>query len=109
MDDDIATRVYSDPLARWFVTEAYKIAETAELVGAAATQLVAAGIPVYRLAYFQLFLHPELLGKSYAWRRGQDVVVSPAPHTLRTESRFLDSPLYLGFEKGKTIRVRLET
>jgi len=22
MDDDIARRVYSDPLARWFVTEA---------------------------------------------------------------------------------------
>jgi adenylate cyclase len=109
MDDDIATRVYSDPLARWFVTEAFKIADTAELVGAAATQLAAAGIPVYRLAYFQLFLHPELLGKSYAWRRGHSVVVAPAPHTLRTESRYLDSPLFQVFEKRKTIRARLET
>ncbi|HLW93223.1 MAG TPA: adenylate/guanylate cyclase domain-containing protein [Roseiarcus sp.] len=108
MDDDIAARVYSDPLARWFVTEAYKIADTAELVEAAATHLVAAGIPVYRLAYFQLFLHPELLGKSYAWRRDQKVLVSPAPHTLKTEARYRDSPIALVFEKKRTIRVRLD-
>ena len=35
MEDDIAKRVYSDPVARWFVTEAYRITDTAELVGAA--------------------------------------------------------------------------
>ena len=34
MDEDIATRVYADPLARWFVTEAYRITDTAELVAA---------------------------------------------------------------------------
>jgi adenylate cyclase len=107
--DDIASPVYSDPLARWFVTEAYKIADTAELVGAAAIQLADAGIPVYRLAYFQLFLHPELLGKSYAWRRGKDVVVSPAPHSLRGQADYLDNPLPYVLEKRKTIRVRLES
>jgi adenylate cyclase len=107
--DDIASPVYSDPIARWFVTEAYKIPNTAELVGAAASELAAAGIPVYRLAYFQLFLHPELLGKSYAWRRGKEVVVSPAPHSLRAQADYLDNPLPFVFEKRKTIRVRLES
>ncbi|HXW20496.1 MAG TPA: adenylate/guanylate cyclase domain-containing protein [Roseiarcus sp.] len=109
MDDSIATRVYSDPLARWFVTEAYKIADTAELVGAAAMQLAAAGIPVSRLAYFQLFLHPELLGKSYTWRRGREVAISPAPHSLRAHADYLDNPLPFVLEKRKTIRVRLES
>ena len=75
MDDDIAKRVYSDPVARWFVTEAYRIVDTAELVAAAGEQLVLAGIPLYRLAYFQLTLHPEFAGKGYVWRRGQGVEV----------------------------------
>jgi len=44
------------PLARWFVTEAYRITDTGQLIAAAGKQLVAAGIPLYRLAYFQLTL-----------------------------------------------------
>jgi hypothetical protein len=67
MDDKAAIRVYGDPLARWFVTEAYRITDTAQLIAAAGEQLVGAGIPVYRLAYFQFTLHPELAGRSYAW------------------------------------------
>jgi adenylate cyclase len=109
MDDDIATRVYSDPLARWFVTEAYKITDTAEFVGAAGEALVSAGIPVYRLAYFQRFLHPELLGRSYAWRRGRTVTVTSAPHAIRLDAQFRDSPLQSVFEKKKTIRSRLDS
>ncbi len=56
MDDDIARRVYSDPVARWFVTEAYRIVDTAQLVAAAGAQLVLSGIPLYRLAYFLILL-----------------------------------------------------
>lgn len=108
MEDDIATRVYSDPLARWFVTEAYKITDTAALVTAAGEQLVAAGIPLYRLAYFQLTLHPELAGKGYAWRRGRGAEVGSAPHGLQQEARYRDNPLPAVFEQRKTIRVRLE-
>jgi adenylate cyclase len=108
MDDKAAIRVYGDPLARWFVTEAYRITDTAQLIAAAGEQLVGAGIPVYRLAYFQFTLHPELAGKSYAWRRDRGVEVGDAPHGLLSEARYLDSPLAVMFERRKTIRIRLE-
>ncbi len=61
------------PAGRWFVTEAYKITDTGQLVAAAGEQLIKAGIPLWRLAYFQLTLHPELDGHAYYWRRGQQV------------------------------------
>jgi adenylate cyclase len=108
MSDDIAKRVYSDPLARWFVTEAYRITDTAALVQAAGEQLVAAGIPLYRLGYFQVTLHPELAGSGYTWRRGGGVEVGRAPHGLFQEGRYRDNPLPAVFEQRKTIRVRLE-
>jgi adenylate cyclase len=108
MDDDIAKRVYSDPVARWFVTEAYRIVDTAELVAAAGEQLVLAGIPLYRLAYFQLTLHPEFAGKSYTWRRGHGVEVGEAAHGLMERSEYLDNPLPPVFEQRRTVRVRLE-
>src|SRR5471032_60910 len=109
MDYDIARRVYSDPLARWFVTEAYRITDTAQLVAAAGEQLVQAGIPLYRLAYFQMTLHPEFQGKVYFWRRGQGVVTGVRPHGDNQDAEYRDNPLPLVFEQQKTVRVRLET
>jgi adenylate cyclase len=108
MEQESPNRVYGDPLARWFVTEAYRITDTAELIGAAGEQLVAAGIPLYRLAYFQLTLHPEFLGRGYTWRRGRGVEVGEAPHGRLQTSDYLDNPLPPVFEQRKTVRVRLE-
>ncbi|HZP99811.1 MAG TPA: adenylate/guanylate cyclase domain-containing protein [Reyranella sp.] len=109
MDDDIASRVYADPLARWFVTEAYKIADTGQLVAASGEQLVRAGIPLYRLAYFQLTLHPEFAGKAYLWRRGRGVEVGVRPHGDNQDAEYRNNPLPVVFEQRKTVRVRLET
>jgi adenylate cyclase len=108
MEDDIAKRVYSDPVARWFVTEAYRIVDTAELVKAAGEQLVLAGIPLYRLAYFQITIHPEFAGKGYVWRRGKGVEVGIRPHGDNQDKEYRDNPLPVVFEQQKTVRVRLQ-
>jgi adenylate cyclase len=107
-EDDIARRVYSDPVARWFVTEAYRITDTAELVAAAGEQLVLSGIPLYRLAYFQLTLHPELAGRGYFWRRGQGVQTADRVRGDNQDTAYRDNPLPAVFEQRKTVRVRLD-
>jgi adenylate cyclase len=109
MDEEVVARVYADPLARWFVTEAYKIADTGELVAASGEQLVEAGIPLCRLAYFQLTLHPELDGKAYFWRRGQPVQVQSAAAGLRDRPEFRANPMAIVYDERKTLRVRLES
>ncbi len=99
---------YGDPVADWFVREAYTLTDTGRLIEACGEQLVGAGIPLYRLAYFQLTLHPELIGTGYFWRRGKGIQVSPAPHSLAASSDYLDNPLPLVLRDRKTIRVHLE-
>lgn len=108
MDDEIAGRVYGDPLARWFVTEAYRITDTAKLVAAAGEQLVSAGLPLYRLAYFQLTLHPEFAGTGYFWRRGKGVETSIRMRGDDQDADYRDNPLPVVFEQRKTVRVRLD-
>jgi len=108
MEDDIARRVYSDPVARWFVTEAYRITDTAELVAAAGEQLVLSGIPLYRLAYFQMTLHPEFQGRGYFWRRGKGVQTGVRPHGDNQDAEYRDNPLPAVLEQHKTVRVRLD-
>jgi len=109
MDDEISLRVYADPLARWFVTEAYRITDTGALIAQAGEQLVKAGIPLYRLAYFQGTLHPEFAGKGYFWRRGQGVESLSAQHGLFESDAYRDNPLPAVLERRKTVRVRLGT
>jgi adenylate cyclase len=109
MADEIANRVYGDPLARWFVTEACRITDTRELIAAAGQQLVDAGIPLYRLAYFQMTLHPEFAGTAYSWRRGGKVEVGIRPHGDNQDSDYRDNPLPKVFEEQKTVRVRLDS
>lgn len=108
MDDETVSRVYADPLARWFVTEAYKVADTAALVKSTGEQLVAAGIPLYRLAYFQLTLHPEFDGKAYFWRRDRGVQTGVAAPGLFQRAEYRDNPLVHVFEERKTVRFRLD-
>ena len=79
MEQETANRVYADPLARWFVTEAYRITDTGQLIAQAGEQLVRSGIPLYRLAYFQGTLHPEFAGNGYFWRRDRGVAGEDDP------------------------------
>ena len=44
MDEEVAARVYADPLAHWFVTEAYKHLKTMGAFGAGIDLLRKAGI-----------------------------------------------------------------
>lgn len=95
--------------ARWFVTEAYKFTDTGQLVAAAGEQLIQAGIPLRRLAYFQLTLHPELDGHAYYWRHGQQVQIQSAPAGLRERPEFRDNPMAIVYDQLKTLRVPLES
>ena len=67
-----------------------------QLVAAAGEQLVLSGIPLYRLAYFQLTLHPEFPGKAYFWRRGRGVETGTRPHGDNQDAEYRDNPLPAG-------------
>lgn len=108
MDEDIARPIDDDPLSRWFTVEAYRIVDTSQLIVATAGQLIACGLPLYRLAYFQYTLHPEFAGKGYFWRRDRGIEVAAAPYGHREQSDYLDNPLPTVLEKQKIVRLRLD-
>ncbi len=82
--------------------------DTTELIAATGEQIVAAGLPLYRLAYFQRTLHPEFSGKGYFWRRGRGVEVGSVPHGFQAGADYLDNPLPAVYQHRKIVRIRLE-
>ncbi len=108
LDVDYSDFDYGDPIARWFIEEAWKIVDTGDLVKAISERLCEAGIPLYRMSFLRLELHPDLLGRAWFWRRGQPMSDAVAERSVINTSDYRDNPLPLVFAKGKTIRVHLE-
>src|ERR1700761_4872587 len=108
MDGDMPRRGSSDAVTCLIGTEAHRITDIAPPVAAASEQLVLSGIPLYRLAYFQMPLHPEFARKGYFWRRGHGVETGIRLHGDNQDAEYRDNPLPVVFEQQKTVRVRLD-
>src|SRR6201999_664158 len=56
-------------------------------------RLLAAGVPLTRVALFIRILHPDIYGRAFFWRPGAEVVVSTANTDIETTPGFLRSPV----------------
>jgi adenylate cyclase len=66
--------------------------------------LVACGIPLWRVAVFVRTLHPDVFGRSFVWRPGAAVVISQADYSITTRDDYLRSPVLAVYETGKPVR-----
>ncbi len=71
-------------------------------------RLVGAGLPLWRVGVFVRTLHPEVFGRAFVWRPGEDVIVTPADHGAADSAEFLNSPLYILYKKAHEVRYRLD-
>ena len=60
---------------------------------ALAAQLGAAGVPLCRLRYALMTMHPEVFWRTVQWRTGDDVVVRDQPHERLNDAFYTTSPV----------------
>ena len=63
-------------------------------------RLLAAGVPLARVALFIRILHPDIYGRAFFWRPGTGVVVSTADIDIETTPGFLSSPVVAVYQSG---------
>jgi len=91
--------VYDDPvtdvtaLFDWLLDGAPGAASSVDVADRLGNELSAAGIPIQRLAVFVTTLHPNVLGRSFIWERGQPTKLGTLSHEVRASSSFRDSPV----------------
>jgi adenylate cyclase len=71
-------------------------------------RLLAAGVPLARVALFIRILHPDIYGRAFFWRPGTEVVVSTADIDIETTPGFLSSPVVAVYQSGSELRCRLD-
>lgn len=103
LDDDAAS------LARWIMSEPHGGDDGADFMRALAEHLIAVGVPLWRLRYALMTMHPEVLWRSVLWRARADeeVVVIDQPHARLEEAFYTASPVAAVRTSLAPMRVRL--
>jgi adenylate cyclase len=115
----MARALASHDLVRWILTDGRLVAlgrdptrepgSPERFIHGVCAQLVAAGVPLWRVALYAATLHPQIRGVGWHWARERAEVeeVSFAQGVERT-AEFLRSPLREAIEHGTVLRRRLE-
>ena len=91
-----------DPVGVWLIEEGWRVSGVAEVVRGLCEGFVASGLPMWRLNLFVRTLHPEVMGASYLWRRGEsEVGVFEAGHEVLESDAYLQSPSRVVFERSE--------
>jgi adenylate cyclase len=89
----------------WLVDGASGSADVGDIVQRMSDHIVAAGIPVDRVAAIVETLHPQFVGRAFYWTRGGTVQVREA---ARADTRpYSKSPLAAIHRTGQPLRLRL--
>ena len=62
-------------VVEWLADGARSAPESPDVLKKLCEDLVACGIPLWRVGVFVRTLHPDVFGRSFVWRPGTDVVV----------------------------------
>ena len=84
----------------WLVAGARSAARVDQFVTQTCEQMIACGLPLWRVGVFVRTLHPNMLGRNFVWRRDEGVAMGSMAHGDEMEDYFLSSPLAIVFEQG---------
>jgi adenylate cyclase len=94
-------------VAEWLIDGARSAPEPHQVLAQCAERLLACGIPLWRVAVFVRTLHPDIPGRAFVWRLGEEVQVRTADFELFESEEFRNSPVAGVSERGVAIRRRL--
>jgi adenylate cyclase len=97
-----------DELTKWLMDGARSAPTAPALLKQTCERLVAAGLPLWRVAAFVQTLHPDVFGRSFVWRSGTEVVVNTATFDLPESPEFTRNPLAILYASGHEVRYRLD-
>jgi adenylate cyclase len=97
-----------DKLTGWLIDGARSAPTPIAVLKETCERLVAAGLPLWRVAAFVRSLHPDVYGRRFLWRPGADVVVTNADLDIEESEEFIKSPIAVVYRSGKELRHRLD-
>jgi adenylate cyclase len=94
-------------LARWITAEPHQSDDSTAFVRALAERLMVAGVPLWRMRYALMTMHPEVLWRSVFWRADEGASTIDQPHQRLEDPFYTASPVATVRQSGASLRIRL--
>jgi adenylate cyclase len=91
----------------WLLDGARGAPSPAAVVERIGVDLGAAGVPVDRISAYVMTLHPDVLGRSFLWERGREVVLRELPLDAGRSPAYLNSPMARVTATRRELRIGL--
>jgi len=95
-------------IINWLIDGARSSATPAGMIAEVCEHLVGAGLPLWRFGIFIRTLHPEIFGRNFIWRQGEEVEIGTVDFEILDTPEFARSPLRIVFEQGLEVRGRID-
>jgi adenylate cyclase len=95
-------------LSDWIIDGARSKPVPTEMMAEVCERMLQAGLPLWRVGFFVRTLHPDILGRNFVWRPGQEVVIGTVDFDIRESEAFRHSPLAIVFREGREVRCRVD-
>jgi adenylate cyclase len=103
-DADMTAAIDTRALVDWLVDGARDCPLPQAVLQKLCDGLLAAGLPLHRVAVFVRTLHPQIAGRRFLWRAGAEVEVGELKYEAMEASDYIDSPVAYIYRKDEEIR-----
>src|SRR3977135_1754968 len=90
----------------WMVDGARSATTPTAMMAEVCERLVQAGVPLWRVGVFVRTLHPDIYGRNFVWKQGEEVEMGTVDFEILNAPEFQVSPLAVVFGKGTEVRGR---
>jgi adenylate cyclase len=97
-----------DHAIAWLIDGARDVRLPQDVMAGLGARLLAAGLPLHRVALFVRTLHPNVMGRRFLWRPNAPVVITEGSYDFLTSDTYQKSSVRPVMQSGETIRRRLE-
>jgi adenylate cyclase len=91
-------------LSDWIIDGAPSAATPSRMMTEMCERLVQAGLPLWRIGVFVRTLHPDIIGRRFIWKAGEEVQFGTVDFNFRQTPEFKFSPLAVVFRDAVEVR-----
>ncbi|MGQ0681083.1 adenylate/guanylate cyclase domain-containing protein [Bradyrhizobium sp.] len=95
-------------IREWLIDGGRSSPVPAKMIEELCVRLTAAGIPLWRVAFFIRTLHPDIFGRNFIWKPGEEVALGTVDFDIQDTPEFNASPLSIVFRQGREVRCRVD-
>ena len=96
-----------EPIVAWLMDGARSAQHPPQVLAQLSERLLGCGIPLWRVAVFVRTLHPQIMGRRFVWRPGDEVEVGEASLETFETADFLENPVARVYATREALRRRL--